>query len=345
MGAAAITSAELMRVFPGERANDVVDQRTVNLDPAVLLDQDVRPDLSLRPPHHTLGGHVSLGSRPERTFADLRHQGYRNMQIHASSPRTWRTPDRDPGEYEQLRALRLEHGIDPLFLHAVYLINLASDDDRIYEASLRSLSWSLTAAARLGAAGVVVHPGSHTGRGFETVRARVAGALQHVLENSPRGPKLLLENSAGGGGSIGSSFGELNAIVSDLGAPIEVGICLDTAHAFAAGFDLRSDGGVRRLLDDIDAGPGLDRVAVLHLNDSKSALGSHADRHENIGAGLIGREGFAMILSRAELAGIPLVLETPNPERRRDDMAAVRAMCSAKVLPPVEDGGDGKGEP
>lgn len=286
---------------------------------------------------HTLGGHVSLGNKPEQALSKLRQQGYRNIQIHASSPRTWHTPHKDPTEQHSLAVLRVAHGIDPLFLHAVYLINLASDDERIYEASIRSLTWVMNAAGFLRAAGVVVHTGSHTGRGFASVRTRVAAALTRVLENSPAPPSLILENSAGGGGSIGSGFDEMRAMISDLGTPPCLEICLDTAHAYAAGYDLRVASGVERLLQDIDAGPGLDRLALLHLNDSKADLASHVDRHENIGKGQIGHEGFANLLSRNEIAGRPLVLETPNPDQRTEDMAAIRAVCVAPVAPTLEE--------
>jgi deoxyribonuclease-4 len=232
--------------------------------------------------------------------------------------------------------LRLDQGIDPLFLHAVYLINLASDDERIYDASIRSLSWSLGCSDHLGAAGVVVHVGSHTGRGFEAVRSRIASALARVLENRPPERQLILENSAGGGGSIGADFEEMKAIVGDLGNPPNLGICIDTAHAFASGYDLRLDSGAEKLLGEVDAGPGLDRLRVLHLNDSRTDVGSHSDRHENIGAGQIGLQGFANLLSRPEIAGLPLVLETPNPEKRPADLTAVRAVCSAPVAPPLD---------
>jgi deoxyribonuclease-4 len=286
---------------------------------------------------HTLGGHVSLGPKPAATFADLRGLGYRNMQLHATSPRTWRTAEKNPGDLVALRVLRLDYDIDPLFVHAVYLINLASEDERIHDASICSLTWSMSSAAHLGAAGVVVHVGSHMGRGFQAARPRIASALSQVLANIQPACQLILENSAGGGGTIGSDFTEMKAIIADLGDPPGLGLCVDTAHAFASGYDLRLQSEVDRLLYEVDAGPGLERLKALHLNDSKTEVGSHSDRHENIGAGLIGLDGFANLLSRPEIAGLPLVLETPNPEKRPADMAAIRAACAAPVAPALSE--------
>ena len=174
---------------------------------------------------------------------------------------------------------------------------------------------------------MVLHVGSHTGRGFDAVRTQIAEAISRVLDGSPASPCLVLENSAGGGGRIGTDFAEMRAIMRDLGDPPNLAVCVDTAHAFAAGYDLRQESGVDSLLGDLDDGPGLGSLAVLHVNDSKSDLGTHSDRHENIGAGRIGTEGFVKLLSRKEVGGLPLVLETPNLEKRMDDMAAIRAAC------------------
>jgi len=253
----------------------------------------------------------------------MRREGFTAAQIFGSSPRTWRVPARDEVDVQPLRDAAKQHGIDTLVLHAIYLINLASADDQIYEASVRSLIWTMTVAKWLGAVGVVTHMGSHLGSGFGSVRGRVDAALDRALSCSPLGPLLMLENTAGAGGNIGADFEEMRQVIEDLARPEPLRVCIDTAHAFAAGYDLRSPEGTDRLIDDLDRGPGRERLAMLHLNDSKCELGSRRDRHENIGFGHIGQEGFVNLMERAAIAGLPLILETPDPRRRPEDLRAV----------------------
>lgn len=182
----------------------------------------------------------------------------------------------------------------------------------------------MRAAGLLGARAVTIHVGSHTGSGFEAARPRVARALERILEAGDGSCPLLLENSAGSGGNIGSNFAELGAIIDDQGRPSMMGICLDSAHAYAAGYDLRDRDAVRSMVDEIERRVGFDRLAVIHVNDSRTGLGSRVDRHDNIGAGEIGIRGFANVLGMTELARLPLILETPNLEKRPADVAALR---------------------
>jgi deoxyribonuclease IV len=265
------------------------------------------------------GGHVSLGKNPAEMIQRMKAQGFRCLQIHASSPRTWRVPADCDDRFGAIRKACRDADM-ALFLHAIYLINLASEDENIAEGSCRMLAWSMSAAADLGAQAVTFHVGSHLGRGFDAVRERVAAAVRMVLDNSPAGPLLLLENSAGAGGCIGGSLQELAAIYDDVGRPDNLGVCLDTAHAFAAGYDLRTPEGVAMVLEDIDRYLGLKALMAMHLNDSKTDLHSGRDRHENIGAGFIGLSGFANLLDRSEIRSRPLILETPNVERREEEL-------------------------
>ncbi len=270
-----------------------------------------------------IGGHVSLEGKPAVVMTRLRDQGFTGLQTFASSPRMWRTPSTPPETFGELGDLATDHGISTVVLHAIYLINLASSDERIYEASVQSLIWTVQAAAALSSLGVVLHIGSHLGSGFDACRLRVVSALDRVLRATPPGPLLILENNAGSGGCIGADFGEMGVIMTDLGRPASLAVCLDTAHAFQLGYELRTVEGLDRLFESIDRGPGLQKLAMLHVNDSKTELGSRHDRHDNIGFGHIGQEGFANLMKRSEVHELPLILETPNLERRPADRQAI----------------------
>lgn len=281
--------------------------------------------LSDRRDELTIAGHVSLGTGPEQTLAQMRAEGFAGAQIFASSPRTWHVPHRKPEDFEPIRDACLRHSMQ-LYIHAIYLINLASSDKTIYDRSIASLVWTVAAAAKLRARAVVLHVGSHLGRGLESVRRPTSLALSRVLADVPSGFLLLLENSAGGGGNIGVTFDELKIVMQDLGYPLNLGLCLDTAHAFAAGYDLRTAEGAERLMEAIDRSVGIERLFLIHLNDSKTELGTGRDRHENLGAGHIGEAGFAHILSRRQLSRLPLVLETPNLETRVQELRTLRRL-------------------
>ena len=229
-----------------------------------------------------------------------------------------------------------------LYLHAVYLINLASEDSTIHESSVRSVTWAMTTAARLGAEALVIHVGSHRGHGFEDVRGRIRSALDAILANSPAGPFLLLENSAGAGGNIGGDLRELGTILDDVGRPPQLGVCVDTAHAFAAGYDLCVPQGVQRLIGNVRLFRRVPKAAPPACERFETELGSGRDRHENIGVGFIGLdEAFAILLARPEIGRLPLVLETPNLDRRAGELAALReAYASTRARQPSSGGDD-----
>ena len=203
------------------------------------------------------------------------------------------------------------------FSHATYLINLATPNEEIAEKSFHCLVENLASATRLGAAGVVLHVGSHLGRGVDAVIDHVAESLLHALDSAEQrvdGPlcTLLLENAAGTGGTIGRSFAELGALIAATGADTRLGTCLDTQHLFASGVSFETLEEADAVVADLDNEIGLDRLGLIHLNDSKVPLGANRDRHENLGEGLIGATALGSLLGHDALQSVPVVLEVPG---------------------------------
>lgn len=247
------------------------------------------------------------------------------IQIFGSAPQTWRKTKHTPEAFERFREARAASGLRAVWLHCPYLPNLAVEDDEMWEKSIDCVVNALTVADGAGADGVVLHTGSHRGRGMDEVLPRVAAALERICEAAPGTALLALENAAGQGGTIGKSFAELGSILRAVDAP-RMAVCVDTCHAFAAGYDLRSTDGMASMLAEIDAEVGLDRLAVIHANDSKTELGSTRDRHENICDGHIGAEGFRVILATPELQRLPLLLEVPGFDGKGPDLENVRRL-------------------
>jgi len=286
-----------------------------------------------------LGCHLSLGRKPEVSIGEARAQGVECIQIFASSPGAWKPPLVRPEESARYLAARRRQSVDPLFIHAIYLINLASTDDMLRARSQASLVATLQAGGTLEASGVVTHIGSHGGRGFAAVRDIVAAGLREVLANTPDSVDLVLENSAGAGGILGSTLDELAALLDAAGGHPRLKIALDTAHLCGAGWDFPDPATAARLVSEVQSLIGLKRLVLLHANDSKAPCGSHRDRHAVIGQGHIGREGFQHLLAQPELRRIPWILETPDldtrlpPEQRFVSIHALRSlMDSAESL-------------
>jgi deoxyribonuclease-4 len=209
------------------------------------------------------------------------------------------------------RAACVQERINPVFIHNIYLVSFGTDDPELLEKGIAATRNQLEAADTLGAVGVITHMGSHKGAGFEQALPRTAEAIGQCLEGDARA-QLILENSAGAGGNIGNSLEEIAAIITALGRPPRLAVCIDTAHALAAGYEIRTPAGFSGFLDDFDRLIGLERLAVMHLNDSKVDLGTNRDRHENIGDGFIGAEGFRVILNDPRLRDTPGLLEVPG---------------------------------
>ena len=239
------------------------------------------------------------------------------MQIFASSPRAWKFRELKPEVADQFRQSSEDTGIGPAFIHASYLINIASGAEQL-EKSIGCLTQNMEVAARIGSAGVVFHAGSHKGKGFEAVIGSATEALTRVLENSPEGPWLIVENSAGMGAHLGASFEEIGRMLSEVGSD-RMKVCLDTEHCFAAGYDLASPDGIDAAMEEFEKHVGLENLVVVHANDAKVALGSGVDRHENIGEGHIGMDGFEVIMGHRAFGDVPFVLEVPGQDKKGPD--------------------------
>jgi deoxyribonuclease-4 len=230
-----------------------------------------------------------------------------------------------------------ETSLDAFFFHAVYLINLATAKEELLTQSKGSLRHHLEMANLLGVRGVIFHPGSHKGQGFETVLPQMAEAMRWTLAETEGESLLIIENSAGAGANIGSSFSQIRQMMEAVDDP-RLRFCLDTAHAFTAGYDLRDAEGLERTVEELGREIGFERLAAIHANDSKAAFGSNVDRHQNIGDGEIGLEAFRRILADPRLTTAPLILEVPGFERQgpdRTNVERLRALAGLPPLPPI----------
>ena len=265
-----------------------------------------------------IGAHVSTAGGISNAVGRAKEIGCEAIQIFGSSPQTWAFKPAPGEQIESFKQGLAEAGIGPVFLHAIYLINLGTPNEDSLKKGIDSLIRYMNLAADIGAAGVIFHPGSHGGRGYEAVLPQIVDAIKTVLDASPDGPCLAVENMAGMGQHIGAKFDELGGILKAVDSP-RLKICLDTQHAFAAGYDLTNPQGIKAMLDELDAGPGSANVAAVHANDSKRVCGSGVDRHDNIGDGFIGEEGFAAIMGDPAFAEVPFFLEVPGFEGKGPD--------------------------
>ena len=247
------------------------------------------------------------------------------VQLFVQSPRTWHFPDHDPADLAACRARREETGLGGLYVHALYLVNLASPNDDFYGKSVATLRSTMDAACAIGADGVIFHVGSHQGAGFEAGLERVVPALEQVLERCSETTWLLMENSAGAGGTIGRSVEELATLFERLGRHPRLGICLDTCHLFVSGYDVSDRSALDALLAEVDGGLGLDRLRALHVNDAQAPLGSNRDRHANVGEGLIG-EQLGVFVGHPLLQGLPAMLEVPGAEGHGPGTGEIRKL-------------------
>ena len=268
------------------------------------------------------GAHCSGGVK--KALDNAIEMGADVVQLFVQSPRTWRFPEHDPADLEAFRSKREEAGI-PALVHALYLVNLAAPDDAIYSKSVDTMRSTVDTACAIEADAVIFHVGSHLGAGFETGLERVVPALEQVLDRCNERTWLLVENSAGAGGTIGRSIEELVAIVDALGRHERLGVCLDSCHLFVSGVDVTDPVVMSALLADMDARIGLDRLRALHANDAKAPLGSNRDRHDNIGEGLIG-EGLAVFLAQPAVQDLPVVLEVPGADGKGPNAEEIRKL-------------------
>jgi deoxyribonuclease-4 len=263
-----------------------------------------------------LGGHCSGGIK--KALENAHGFGMDAVQLFAQSPRTWRFPDHDPADLEAFKRRRGELGIEAVTIHAVYLLNLASPNDEFYEKSVTTLRSTMDAACAIEADAVVFHVGSHQGAGFEAGLERVVPALLQCLDRCSETTWLCMENTAGAGDTIGRSLDELVALYEAAGRHERLGVCLDSCHLFASGYDITDRAALDDLLAELDERIGLDRLRCLHVNDSKTPLGSNRDRHDNIGDGLLG-EKLGVFLGHPKLQGLPALLEVPGSDGHGPD--------------------------
>lgn len=264
-----------------------------------------------------LGLHLSIAGTIDRAVDRAVERGCDTLQMFSRNPRGWRSKELVFREVEGFRKKLKQSGIWPVIIHTPYLLNLASPKEDVFRKSVEALEDELRRAAELGVPYVVTHLGSHLGHGKKEGFKRIIASVNNSFYEVDNEVVLLLENTAGTRNSTGSSFEDIEYIASRIKDRERIGVCLDTAHAFAAGYDLVSRGAVEHTLRRFDETIGLKELKLVHLNDSKGGLGSRLDRHEHIGMGRIGERGFRNIL-KSPLGRLPLILETPVDERRSD---------------------------
>ena len=265
-----------------------------------------------------IGAHVSAAGGVSKAVQRAHDLGAECFQIFASSPRAWAVKPPPEQEATAFRSAIEEKGMGPVVLHGKYLIALGASDDALVERSIAALVSDMKAADALGALGVIFHPASHRGRGFDAVSDQFTAGLRSVLDASPKAPLLMLENSAGAGDHIGSKFEELSRLIDAVDDP-RLAICLDTQHAWAAGWDIGGAETLAEMVRCIDETVGLDKLRAIHANDSKKPLGSAVDRHENIGYGDIGEERFHTFMAHPAFRDVPFYLEVPGMDGKGPD--------------------------
>jgi deoxyribonuclease-4 len=266
-----------------------------------------------------LGRHMPTHSNAAKAAEIASQLGCTSIQIFASNPTGWRPTAENPRSQAAFVQAALDYDLDPVVIHAPYLINLASPDDVIWQKSITLLRWTLQRGELLGARYVVFHTGSHKGSGVDAGLARIAEAIALILPETPLDVMLLLENDVGAGNSLGHSFEQIGMVLNVLPQYEDrLGVCLDTAHLWGAGYDISNADSVEQLLQHFDDIIGLNRLKVIHLNDTEMALGSHRDVHARLGEGIIGEEGLRTLLCDPRLEHVAVLLETPIKTDEQD---------------------------
>jgi deoxyribonuclease-4 len=267
-----------------------------------------------------LGKHVSISGGLDKSLKRASDIGCNSMQIFVKNPRGWKSRELDDAEVKRFKDNREKYNINPVVVHAAYLINLASPKEDLWEKSISALKSEYLRSKRLGAEYLIFHPGSHTGSGLEEGVNRAAEALNRIFEEvEVNNTMILLENTAGAGTSIGEEFSELKSIIDKVKQSEKLGICIDTCHAFAAKYNLSQKKGLENLLADIEKMIGMEYLKVIHVNDSKYSCCSNKDEHAHIGEGEIGIEAFKRIINHPDLKNLPFILETPWFEDENDE--------------------------
>lgn len=272
-----------------------------------------------------IGAHVSTSGGVDKAIDRALGLGAECIQVFSGAPQAWRRKTYKTEEVTDYKKKVAETGIAPAFIHGLYLMNFASQNPDLLAKSFDAIVAEMQAASLIGAKGVIFHLGSHKGAGYESCVEQVIDYCRRILEATPPDAWLILENSAGQGGAVGSKFAELGRIAREAGGD-RVKVCLDTQHTFAAGYDVKTPFGLKKTMAEFDADIGLERLVAVHANDSKIPLGGGVDRHANIGEGKIGRDGFLNIFSHPAFADLPFLLEVPGFEDNGPDRQNVEIL-------------------
>jgi deoxyribonuclease IV len=274
-----------------------------------------------------LGAHMSIGGGVQMAIARARSIDCTAMQMFVKNNMQWFARPLTRGEIRAFLEHQQRAELSSIFAHANYLINLAATNPLFHANSIRALSEELTRADQLELPFLVLHPGAHRGDGEEAALAKIIASIEEVFRKNPKvKTKIALETTAGQGSCVGHRFEHLAYIIDNVREPERLCVCLDTAHIFAAGYDFSGESAIRKTLRDFDRKIGLDRLAAIHLNDSKTGRGSRVDRHQHIGKGKIGLDAFRFIMRSRRLNKIPKVLETPKGKDLREDVMNLKTL-------------------
>ena len=280
-----------------------------------------------------VGAHMSIAGGIHLAFDRGLRAGCLTLQLFLKNSTQWKGKTLVEPDLLLFKEAQSRSGIRPVLAHSSYLINLASPDPALRRKSLAAFEDEMERARLLGVPFLILHPGAHMGAGEEKGIVRVAEGLEEALERIGPPVMILLENTAGQGTSIGHRFEHLAAILRRVRHPDRVGVCIDTCHTFAAGYDIRTRKGYMGTIDEIDRLIGLHRVRAIHVNDCKRELGSHVDRHTHIGQGFLGMDAFRFLVNDERFAGVPKILETPKGEDLKEDLmnlATLRSLMSGR---------------
>ena len=280
------------------------------------------------------GFHISIAGGFSKVIERARKRGCETIQLFSRNPRGWAYSPLDQQEVNQFRGDFSRSAIFPLFVHLPYLPNLASEDRELYEKSLDALQVDLGRSSSLGADYLIIHVGHRVHLSEDEAISRIAGGINDAFRKVDNAVILLLENTAGQGTEVGHRFFQLRKIIQGVDEGERMGVCLDTAHAFAAGYDLSTREGLERTLEEFEEQVGLEKLHLVHLNDTRSPLGTHVDRHWHIGEGNIGLEGFGNIVNHPLLAHLSGIMETPRKNDVEDlrNMEVIRSLVKANSI-------------
>lgn len=265
------------------------------------------------------GAHISGGGSLVGVIEKAKRLQVDCLQMFASPPSNWNKSKYTPEQMAEFKQLLADNKIGPNFFHAIYLLNLGSDNDELWEKSINSLIHYLTIAPQMGIQGAIFHTGSHKGLGFTATKARVCEAMNRILDETPEESWLIIENNAGQGNLIARNSEEIGYMINGVKQQDRIKVCIDTCHAFANGVDWRQPDATDNFVKEYDERLGWDKIVAIHANDSKFEVGMNKDRHENIGEGFIGETGFRNIFSHPKFADLPFFLETPGFNKEGPD--------------------------